>query len=248
MFTRLWQRGLIMALGLVMLIGLIANYPEPGEKVTAAEQSDLRTLTVAGFGQVSLKPDLARVHLGVETTASTASEAMARNARIMNAVVEAIKQQGVADEDIRTTGLSLHSYREPSPIYREPSGGAPSPEARPPVPVLPLVFRASNNVQVTVRDLDKVVGVIDGAVAKGSNLVSGVSFGLEDQTLGQRESLAAAVQNARRKADTLAQEAGVSITGVQSISEGGSYGGPVPLEGRSGAPAAGTPLSPGSLP
>lgn len=253
---------IVVLLATVLLWGGAA--PPRAATTEAAADSTVKTITVTGSGNVTLPPDMATAQLGVETTARTAKEAMDKNALAMNMVVDTIRALGIDDKDIQTTGINLYPYRLPRPLLQpggetppatdQPAAPAPAPVEPPnaapgamPVPV-PVIqgYRATNNVRVTIRNLANVAAVVDGAVASGATLVSGVSFGLTDASGAQDTALSAAAAAAKSRADVLARALGLTITGVQSVSEGGS-GGPFPV--ARAAPAAGvsTPIEPGQL-
>lgn len=248
--------------------GAFAVQPHPFP--ASAETPMPKLLSVSAFGQVMAKPDMATVHLGVQADGPTAAAAMQANGERTNAMVGRIRALGIEEKDLQTTGLSLF------PVYNHPGimgegavtaepGDQPSPPpvsvtpmptpapARPPgAPFVPVVvaYRAVTNLTVTVRDLSKAVWVIDAGVQSGANLVSGVNFGLSNPEAMREDSMRKAVQAA--KANVLAQEAGVSIVGVQNLSEGGGYPGPFaqvgPFFGKGGDgsfPAV--PVEPGQL-
>ncbi|HLC29996.1 MAG TPA: SIMPL domain-containing protein [Dehalococcoidia bacterium] len=262
----LLTRGLLAAL--VVTFFLLGGFAWPGTRTTvaAAGESSAKTITVTGQGQVLRTPDLATVHLGVETIGRTAQQAMEKNGAAMTAIVSYIKSLGIADKDIQTTGLSLYPISLRYPVVEQEGGTAPAEPAAPtagpttpdavvPTPgpgayPIPFVrgYRAVNQVQITVRDFSKVVWVIDGSVGAGATMVSGVNFGLADQSQAQREALVEAVHDARAKADALAGALGVSITGVQTASESSYFRGPfaLPVTAPGGGDTA-TPVEPGEL-
>jgi uncharacterized protein YggE len=101
-----------------------------------------------------------------------------------------------------------------------------------------------------VRDLDKLGDGIDDSLAAGATSLDGVSFRVDDQAAAEQQARQAAMDEAKAKAKTLADAAGVSISGVASISETIS---PVPYPVyygyAAGAPQAKdvqTPVAPGS--
>jgi len=63
-------------------------------------------VTVLGHGVVTVVPDEATVTAGVHTQAASASEALAQNAKLMNAVVAALK--GAGGEQLQTQQVSLY--------------------------------------------------------------------------------------------------------------------------------------------
>lgn len=77
----------------------------------------------------------------------------------------------------------------------------------------------TNIVELRVRDLDSLAPVIDDPVAAGATTVNGITFRVADPSTAERQAREAAVRDARARANTLANAAGVSITGVASIVE-----------------------------
>ena len=146
------------------------------------------------------------------------------------------KGLGIADEDIKTSMLSI------SPVYDYNSS---SPRI--------TGYQVTNVVSVHVRDINQVADVIDDSVAAGATTVNGVAFDVADRAGAENQARDAAVKDARSHADALATAAGVSITGVASISENTvSY--PFPYYGVAdaakggapGAPSVPTPIQPGT--
>jgi hypothetical protein len=159
------------------------------------------TLTVYGSGEVEVRPDMAKLDLGVSTRGKTAQEATGLNAERMNAVIAAIKGLGIRDEDIQTSGLSVYPIIE----YQEgPSYGQ-------------IIGYGADN-QVTVRtDIELTGEVFDAAIAAGANQSSSLSFQLKDEGPARDRALEAAFKAARRQAQVAASAAGAQIQGPRSI-------------------------------
>ena len=161
------------------------------------------TISVSGTGRVVTAPDVADLRLGVTVTRTTVKDARNVAAGQMNRVIAALKKLGIADKDLQTSGLSLQ------PNYTYPNGGNPHLTG----------YTLSNGVAVTVRDLDKLGDAIDDGLAAGATTLDGVSFRVDDPAKAQDQARKQALAQAKAKAQTLASGAGVSITGVASISE-----------------------------
>lgn len=179
------------------------------------------TISVSGIGRVTTVPDVADVRVGVMFTRAKVRDAQAAAATAMQAVIAALRKAGIADKDIQTTSLSLQ------PVYDYSSNGNP--------PRL-TGYQVVNAVQATVRTLDTISDVVDGALAAGATTLDGITFRVDDPAAAEGQARDAAMKDARAKADALAKAAGVSITGVSSISEqSGSV--PVPMPYFSGGAA-----------
>jgi len=226
---------------------------------TPAANAPVRGISVSGVGKANGKPNVARSTIGVEARAGTAEEAIGEVNQRMAQVIAAVKAAGVADGDVRTSTLSLNferNYESPRPEMAPapaPSmapaaasapasgpalapGAKPKPPAKPEAPPAPLVklpqgfYTATNNVEVTIRNLDTAGKVLSAATGAGANQLYGIRFEIEDPSPLQAEARKKAVEDARARAERLAQLAGVKLGPAVSISESdGGGSGPVPM-------------------
>lgn len=227
-----------------------------------AAAPNANTVTVVGSGEVLHKPDIARASIGVEVTAPTVAEATRNANQRMTELVAALEKMGVADKDIQTSNFSINFERayppvpQPMPQPAAPPPGKPvsgprtAPAAAPAAaPAEPAGFyRVSNTVTLTIREIDKLGQVLDGAVAAGANNVWGVSFGLDKPEALEPEARAKAVADARARAEALAKLAGRTLGEVVSVSEvvrGGNY--PVPMAQLAKASFEGVPIEAGQV-
>lgn len=160
----------------------------------------MRQVTVIGRGEVKLAPDQATVQIGVETRASTTREALDQNNAQAQAIVDEIKQLGVEERDIQTSGFNI--YANHSDNGRTITG-----------------YTVSNNVMVTIRNLDQAGALLDQVVSAGANRIYGINFGLSDPESALAQARDAAVTNARERAERLAQGSGASVGSVLVITE-----------------------------
>ena len=187
----------------------------------AAYGSDGTGIWVSGEGTISLDPDLAMLDFGVEVNAPSVSEANSQAATAMDAIVDALKDRGVKDEDIQTSRFSV------TPRYRyveEEMDGV-----RTGRDVL-TGYRVRNNATVKLRDLDAIGEVIDEVVTAGGDVVriNRINFTLEDPKPKMTELREMAVADAKAKAEHLAELSDVSVGRLIYISEGAappSFGG-----------------------
>ncbi len=198
--------------------------------------SGLEGLRVSGQGQSRGTPDIARATLGVEVRAQTSEEANQQVAQRMQAVLAALKAQGVAERDLRTEQISVffeQEIRPPEPWpgpQTTPGKGTPEKTPEAPAPVVPKGFyRATNTVEVTLRDLDRASAVLGAATAAGANSMYGLRFELENDAKVLAEAREKAVKQARANAEELARLSGVKLGPVVSINENRGFAGPMPM-------------------
>jgi uncharacterized protein YggE len=203
----------------------------------ASDYSPAQTITVVGKGTTRIEPDMAWVSVGVETSAATISEAVQENETKMASILSALEAAGIASKDIQTTNYSVNLDRYPEPV---PSVPGTQGEIAP-------VYRVSNNVNVSIRDLTSVGSVLDAVIEAGANNIWGVSFGLDDSDAAQADARADAMADAQSRAEALAGLSGVELGPVMSVSEviGGGVS-PMPMVMERAA-AGGGNISPGEL-
>lgn len=207
-------------------------------------QGIMEGITVQGTGEVQVKPDIARLTLGVQNQATDSNQAAQENADRTQKVISAVRAAGVAEKDIQTANYSLY------PRY----DNRPRPEGRPGAglqggePVI-VGYQVSNNVNVTVRKIGDAGKVIDAAVKAGANVAGGIGFALDDPTKAREEAMRKAVADVMRKAHVMAEAAKVPDIRLVSLAEASaSYPQPVYFDAMARgavAEAATTPVAPG---
>lgn len=240
------NKRLVLGIVIVALVsaGIVGIWAimQPTGPVQAQEDSaaydPLQVITVVGQGMVTIEPDIARLSLGVETSAESVSLAVADNEAKMALILAALEDLGIESKDIQTTNYSVQLDRYPEAMPRAEAGNEQP----------PAQFRVSNMVNVTIRDLDGIGDVLDAVIEAGANNIWGVSFGLDDNTTAQDEARADAITNALKRAEALAELNGVALGPVMSVSEvlGGGVS-PMMAVTVERAAAGGGSINPGEL-
>lgn len=203
----------------------------------ALPQNYPREIHVSGEGKALVKPDIATINFGVTSQSLKSQEAVSSGNEKMNAVIKAIKDLGIEDKDIKTTSYNLY------PIYGQdkavmPMGGqdraVTSMGSYYPYPTESKItgYRLDQQVEVKIRNLDKVNETIDKVTASGANTVSSPQFTVDDIEKVREEARMDAIKQAKEKAMVLANQSGLKIDRLMNISEGG-YG--YPMYGMGGA-------------
>lgn len=198
--------------------------------VPAASQP--RTLSVTGNGTVYLTPDIANIYIGVHTEDAVITTAVDTNNSQTQALVNALKEAGIAEADITTSNFSVYSTLGYDKLTGMSTG---------------QVYAVDNTVYITVRDLSKLGSLLSTALASGANNINSISFDVSDKTAAMAEARQKAMQNADELAGELAQTAGLSVGAIQSITYSDNtytpyYSG---MGGGGSAPNASVPIQPG---
>jgi uncharacterized protein len=174
------------------------------------------TVSVTGTSRIALTPDRFTFNVGVQTMAPTVDDAVAENNRRVAAVIAALKKAGARDQDIQTSNFNLFPQQD----YQQNQ--------------MPRIvgYQATNTVTVRsekIADAGRLLGI---AIAAGVNTSSGLQFEVADPARGRDQGLHAAFDDARARANALAQAAGRTLGRALSISEGTQAPAPPPYPMR----------------
>lgn len=191
------------------------------------------TISVSSSGSVDAAPDLAVVYLSVEAEADSAEAARAQVASDATRMRDALRDAGISDDAVTTTGFAVHIVYDYSNEGREVVG-----------------YRAVHSYRVEVSP-EEAGTVIDTAVGNGATRVSGVQFTLSDERRQElrAQALEEAMTSARADADAIAGASDLTVSGVHSVSTSNGGGGPIYYD-RAVAEAgdgASTVLEPGDV-
>ncbi len=175
--------------------------------------------------------------LGVATRAPDAAGALDDNNARAAALLDVLRGRGVADDDLRTSQLSIF------PTFT-PDGGIDG-------------YEVSNQITATLRgpagsggpiDIAAAGGLIDAAADAAGDAVrvQQIVFSLDDDSEPRSRARADAVGQARAQAEQLAEAAGTSLGPVLSITEVAAQV-PVPFAADAAvAQLEAVPLAPGT--
>jgi len=207
-----------------------------GEETPVAEQMDKKPMSrlhVNGTGISFQEPDTAHMSAGVVATGTTAKEAMAENGKKMKSAIDSLMAAGVKRKHIQTSGLNLvpvynHNGVSGRPIYLPHGGiastsiGTPSEDGKLPERKI-ISYTVSNMVNAKTHDLDNLGAMLDSLVEAGSNNIANIRFSLKDDSVAKTEARKEAIKDARQKAQTMAEGAGLKLGRILVMGEGVNY-------------------------
>lgn len=223
-----FQNKNVRMLGTLVLIGAVAAlgaYTYLTLKQAKGTYTGATTINVSGEGEVLAKPDIGAFTFTVQTEGADAVAAQNQNATVMDAVVAYLKEQGVAETDIKTENYTLN------PKYRYEERVCAFGGYCPPSEPIPDGFEVYQNVKVKVRDLAKAGTLIGGVGEKGATNISSLEFTIDDETALRDEARADAIADAKAKAEVIAENLGMELGKLVGFYENeampyyGGYGG-----------------------
>jgi uncharacterized protein YggE len=217
----------VAALAGALLLGGCASGQTP--ELGRPAPTDRASITTRGVGTVAGTPDTLTVVLGVQTRAASAADALTDNTTRATGLLDVLRGRGVADRDLRTSGLSI------SPTF-ENDGRISG-------------YQVSNEVTATLRDIAGAGALVDAAAQAAGDAVrvQQISFGIDDDAEPRAQARADAVRQAVTQARQLADAAKVGLGPILSITEVTEGLPPVPASARADAAMqAAVPIEPGT--
>ncbi len=204
-------------------------------------QYPARSVTFSGSAQVTVAPDYADVTVSVVTQNANAQAAQEENDSKVKNVADYLKQNGIADADIKTVGYNLYPQYDYDYCRREDPAftGYCTPRI--------VSYEMNQSLQFRVRDLENIGTILGSVTERGANSISGVQFQVEDVDAVRRQAVAEALEKAHEKARQYEQLAGLRLGKIVTLSESGGdvYGG-FYADGKGGASSFEAPIEPGT--
>ena len=163
-------------------------------------------IIVDGTGEVRVSADTAVISMGVNARNKDVLKAQQEVNETIAAIRKALIAQGVKEENINTELINIYAMYD----YQNDREQL-------------TAYNASSTLAVRVTDMESVGTMIDAAFAAGANTLNGVSFSASDTEEAKAEAMKKAVEDAKKKAEILAEASGLKITGIETISQGSVY-------------------------
>lgn len=203
--------GIGLAAVLIASVALIDSLDLLSGNTGAEAEPKGKIVTVTGEGAVTVKPDVGYLSLGVEISDVDASKAHEMNKAAMDRVIKVLLATGIAEEDIKTVYYSVWrgiDYNRSQDNQMES-------------------YHVTNQLEVTINNLDQTGAIIDACVAEGANVSGGVRFSVKDQDGYYQQALAAAMKQAQSKAQGIMSTFGAKPGKPWRVTEVPRYDGPV---------------------
>lgn len=215
--NKLYQWGKVVLILLAVFLGVSAL---SGLKNLKNPNPVYNAITINGEGEAFAIPDIASFSFSVSQDAKSVSEAQSGVTAQMDAILEALKDLGIEEKDIKTSDYSVY------PKYTYSSQSC-SLNYCPPSRQVQDGYTASHSVSVKVRKTEEAGQALAKAGEKGATNLSSVSFTVDDQDKIIEDARVLAIADAKEKAEKLADELGVKLVRVMGYSDNAG-GGPVP--------------------
>jgi len=180
--------------------------------LTGCQQAESNTINVAGSSELTVKPDKAEVWAGISIVKDTAQEAQNEANKVVNDIIDGLRYKGISEQDISTENLNLNEER----TWTDKEGSK-------------LVgWRATQTLKIKTTDLTKVGEIVDVAATNGANQINNIQFELSDvkDKEYRKQAISEATQDARGKAEAIAESLGVKLGKIKTVSEANYFARP----------------------
>lgn len=212
-FLSLWYVQVLLVLILIGIVASLAAYTKLTLREARYGEYGTATISVRGMGEVTARPDIGTFSFSVMSEGDTAAIAQNDSAEKINAINSYLKEQGIDEKDIKTSSYYLNpNYTYPERICMSGSYCPPS------EPVIDG-YEVSQTITVKIRNLDMSGDLITGVGERGATNISGLSFTIDDESNLKDEARAAAIEDAKEKAEELAADLGVRLVRITGYYE-----------------------------
>jgi uncharacterized protein YggE len=199
------MRNLFLATLLGMCCTAVwASDPPPEKAPPPDKASSDQTITAVGSGMAYARPDTAEISLEVVTEAASAAAARTDNTTVTDRLIRRLDDLGVPRRDVESC---------PSAVVPQRTQAVPGGQAE------VVGYKLTNDVRVTVRNLDRLDKILDDLTSQGPGMVQEIRYLVDNPKGPWAEASRKAIAEARRKAEQLAREAGMELGDVISIEE-----------------------------
>jgi uncharacterized protein YggE len=186
----------LIVVATILILALLVSY--------GISSMNAPKINTQGLATITVMPDIVVTYFQVISDASTADEAKNLNNAALDTVIDKLIAVGLEREDIKTQNFNVN------PRYSWSSGTQRL-----------LGYRATHSlkIEISTEDKDLIGKVIDAGISGGASL-SYINYELtqESQNKYKTEALAKATEDAKIKAEAIAQGLGKKLGKLVSVS------------------------------
>ncbi|MGI5958768.1 MAG: SIMPL domain-containing protein [Massiliimalia sp.] len=181
-------------LAAVMLLGTVSGCGDFKPENVTVTQGRGSVITVTAAESVRTVPDISSICCAVRTEADTAEEAQQKNSAAVEQVLSALRQQGLEESQMQTSGYQLNPQYDYSGDQTQLIG-----------------YEMVTELNLSGIAIDQT-GVIAGScVTAGANEIREISYSSSSYDECYREALKKAVESGRKKAEAMAEAEGCKL-------------------------------------
>lgn len=164
------------------------------------------TITVVGEARGIEKNQIAKFNIGVTSEGNDKQTTIEEVNNKMTVIIQALKDFGIDERDIKTENISVNEQRRPVEI----------------VGATHYQWYVNNSISLTLREIERASELTSVLSNTGANNIYGPNFQLDDKQDYQDDLVIKALENAKQKAEKMAKFDNKNVGKIISISENNS--------------------------
>jgi len=183
--------------------------PAAPSEVNVSLNTQTEGIWVSGTGRIAVNPDIAILRLGIEAQEVSVAEAQDSSSAAMEKVMTALSDSGVEEKDVQTQDFRIRQRTRWDDEQQQE---------------VVIGYRVTNDVVAKIRDMEKIGDIIDAVVAAGGDYtrIDDLNFSVEDPSAYYDEAREKAIDDAKGRAEKIADLAGVKLGDPTYINESAS--------------------------
>lgn len=168
-----------------------------------AQSENQRTISVQGYGEVKVKPDVANINFNLSATNLEFNKAVDELNSKVNSLSKELRKVGVSKDDIHSSNYSInkevkHNYKTGDKTF--------------------IGFKVSHSISLqTSADTKSVNKVFDAIIKSLSDVELNLSFGIKNPEKSKDLMLINAIKDAKNKAEVMAEASELELGKIISI-------------------------------
>jgi len=189
----------IVALALILITVIVIT--------SMLKDNTQQTIDVTGSYTVKAQPDYVILNFAAETIAESAEQAQEKNAKIVSDLKNNLKIAGLDESAVETVSFNIYPNYDYGPDY----------QSQPKI----TGYTASHMFELKLEDVSTSGQYLDIIIKSGINRINNIRFEITEEKQNQLriESFSKATENARSKADAIAQGLGKEVGNVVKVSD-----------------------------
>lgn len=188
-------------------------------------------ITVTGVSESALANQKASFTAFIESRNAEKQAAATDLSERTESLLGALREFGFTDENLETTHVNVFQEQ----IYDQSTGRS-----------TPGDWIATGNIEIKLDDVSRTQELTELLVTLDVTNYYGPNFTVGTENIDQTELLIGAYENARNKAEAMAEMRGMRLGKMVSLVEGSSSGSPIMYDRMEGLGGGGMPIEPGT--
>ncbi len=183
------KKSLIYFLGIALILVVsIGIFSKSNIPFSQSNEETKKTIAVTGVGEVKAQPDMATITIGVRTENKELVPAQQENKDRMKDIYAILKEFKIDEKDMKTVNYNVY----PEQQYDRNTNSSTL-----------RAYVVTNNVEVTIRDLEILGSIIDQVTAKKANMIHNIQFDISNKEELRNKALEEALIHSEQKAKSM---------------------------------------------